>query len=201
MKIVLEKLSKEINKNIILNNIDVTFEGGKIYGLMGRNGSGKSVLINIICGFMQQTKGNVNFIDCSKNNIGIVLDSITFLDDLTGFENLKLLAKIKNKIDDDKIQEILNLMGLNNNKTYKEYSLGMKQKLAIAQAIMEDQNIILLDEGFNALDSDSIKKMKEVLLSLKNENRIILLSSHVMDDFKNLVDEIYLLKDGKLEKS
>ena len=77
----------------------------------------------------------------------------------------------------------------------------MKQKLAIAQAIMEDQNIILLDEGFNALDSDSIKKMKEVLLSLKNENRIILLSSHVMDDFKNLVDEIYLLKDGKLEKS
>ena len=92
-------------------------------------------------------------------------------------------------------------MGLNNNKTYKEYSLGMKQKLAIAQAIMEDQNIILLDEGFNALDSDSIKKMKEVLLSLKNENRIILLSSHVMDDFKNLVDEIYLLKDGKLEKS
>ena len=150
---------------------------------------------------MKQTKGNVNFIDCSKNNIGIVLDSITFLDDLTGFENLKLLAKIKNKIDDDKIQEILNLMGLNNNKTYKEYSLGMKQKLAIAQAIMEDQNIILLDEGFNALESDSIKKMKEVLLSLKNENRIILLSSHVMDDFKNLVDEIYLLKDGKLEKS
>ena len=201
MKIVLEKLSKEINKNIILNNIDVTLEGGKIYGLMGRNGSGKSVLINLICGFMNQTKGNVNFIDCSKNNIGIVLDSITFLDDLTGFENLKLLAKIKNKIDDDKIQEILNLMGLNNNKTYKEYSLGMKQKLAIAQAIMEDQNIILLDEGFNALDSDSIKKMKEVLLSLKNENRIILLSSHVMDDFKNLVDEIYLLKDGKLEKS
>ena len=93
------------------------------------------------------------------------------------------------------------MIGLNNNKTYKEYSLGMKQKLAIAQAIMEDQNIILLDEGFNALDSDSIKKMKEVLLSLKNENRIILLSSHVMDDFKNLVDEIYLLKDGKLEKS
>ena len=86
-------------------------------------------------------------------------------------------------------------------KSVKHYSLGMKQKLAIAQAIMEDQNIILLDEGFNALDSDSIKKMKEVLLSLKNENRIILLSSHVMDDFKNLVDEIYLLKDGKLEKS
>ena len=201
MKIVLEKLSKEINKNIILNEIDITLEGGKIYGLMGRNGSGKSVLINIICGFMKQTKGNVNFIDCSKNNIGIVLDSITFLDDLTGFENLKLLAKIKKKIDDDKIREVLNLMDLNNNKTYKEYSLGMKQKLAIAQAIMEDQNVILLDEGFNALDSDSIKKMKEVLLSLKNENRIILLSSHVMDDFKNLVDEIYLLKDGKLEKS
>ena len=202
--------SKSFRGHEVLKKVSLTCESGHIYGIIGYNGSGKTVLFKSICGLYRLDEGEI-WIGNKKmkrdidmlTEAGIIIEEPSFLRNYSGFKNLDFLYRIRNRKDKEHLYEVMRKVGLDplSKKRVCNYSLGMRQRLAIAQAIMEDQNIILLDEGFNALDSESIKKMKEVLLSLKNENRIILLSSHVMDDFKNLVDEIYLLKDGKLEKS
>ena len=207
MKIKVENLNKEFKSNIIVENINLEFESGNIYGLRGRNGSGKSVFLKLLCGLYIPTSGKIYYDDkvLSTNNIhefniGALIENTKFFNDLTGYQNVELLANIKKLIDKDKIEEILKLVNLYNEKDKKfgKYSLGMKQKLGIAQAIMENQNIIILDEPFNGIEENTVKKIKEYLLKEKEKDKIIIISSHIKDDLEDLCDKIYGFDSGKI---
>lgn len=207
MEIKLDKISKTFNNDLVLNNLSYKFSDKKIYGIVGRNGSGKSVLLKIICGLYNQDSGEVliNGKKYDDNQVyqefGIVIESPSFIDDLSGFENLKLLASINDKISDEDINYYIDIVGLKNekNKKYSDYSMGMCQKLAIAQAIMEDQDIILLDEPFNGIDRQSVDKIKKYLVELKNKNKIIIMTTHILDDVKDFCDVILKIEDASLD--
>ena len=209
MEIEIKNVSKTFHKQEVLKNVNIKLEEGKIYGFVGHNGSGKSVLLKIICGFYEPTSGEVLFdgINIIKKNMfppdtRALIEKPTFLPDLTGFENLKLLAEIQNKIGKKEIEETLDKVGLlqEKNKIYHKYSLGMKQKLGIAQAIMEDTKIIILDEPFNGLDESSAKKIREILLEEKKKNKIIVLATHIKEDISVLCDEVYKFNNGEVKK-
>lgn len=208
MKIVLKNLSKEFKNEKVLDDINVTFEDANIIGLLGRNGSGKSVLMKIIAGFYIPTSGevlvdNVNFIKENKfcPDTRVLIEKPTFLPELTGFENLKLLASIQNKIGNNEIENALKSVNLfqEKDKKYSKYSLGMKQKLGIAQVIMEDPKIMILDEPFNGIESETVKKLKELFISMKKEGKLILMCSHIKDDLLEICDVIYEIDAGKLK--
>ena len=207
MKIDVNNIYKSFRNEVVLKNISYSFSSGNIYSIVGRNGSGKSVLMKIIAGLYKQDKGEVliNGIDYNKDNlfcssIGIVIEKATFIEDLTGFENLKLLASLNNKIDDKVISDTLDIVGLKEekNKKFGKYSLGMCQKLSIAQAVMEDQDIILLDEPFNGIDRASVDLIKKYLVSLKGKNKIIIISTHIADDIIDISDIKLKIVDGVL---
>jgi ABC-2 type transport system ATP-binding protein len=210
MEIVLKNISKEFDKNIILKDVNLKLESGKIYGFTGRNGSGKSVLLKIICGFYKPTGGSViieghDIIkeDSFLPDTRVLIEKPTFLPDQTGFENLKLLAAIQNKITDDEINKTLDLVNLSvedRNKKYHKYSLGMKQKLGIAQVLMENPNIMIFDEPFNGIESVTVEKIKQEFISLKNKGKLIIISSHIKEDIDQLADEIYEFKDFTVKK-
>lgn len=209
MEIIVNNVSKKFKKVTILDNVNMKFESGKIYGLVGRNGSGKSVFLKILCSFYKPTTGEVLFnnVNYSSNNsfpksTRALIEKPTFFPDLTGFENLKLLANIQNKIGDDEINKSLELVNLINekDKKYKEYSLGMKQKLGIAQVLMEDPDVMIFDELFNGIEEDSVNKIRNILLELKSQNKIIIITSHIKEDIELLSDEVYKFDNGKVEK-
>lgn len=166
-------ISREFNGITVLNDINLALESGKIYGLIGRNGSGKTVLMKIICGFLMPSKGYVLIngrklgkdIDFPENT-GIIIEAPTFLAHLNAYQNLKNLADIRGIIGPDEIRQSISAVGLdpNSNKKVGKFSLGMRQKLGIAQAIMENPDILILDEPFNGLDKDSVKEMRSLLL-------------------------------------
>lgn len=176
-KIIVKNATKEIRKKIILDNINYTFENGKIYGLSGRNGCGKTMLLRALAGLIFLNEGDISYdgqvihkdIDFPES-IGIVIENVDLLGQFDGFTNLKLLAEIKNIITDEEIIDVLNRIGLDagNKKKVKHYSLGMRQKLAIAQAIMENPEVLLLDEPTNGLDEDGVLKIRELLLEMKD---------------------------------
>ena len=211
MKIEVRNLTKKFKNVVVVDNVNITFESGKIYGIIGRNGSGKSVFLKMICSFYLPTSGTIlqDNIDYIKNNsfprdTRALIDGPDFIPELTGFENLKLLASIQNKINDDKIMESLKKVNLYNDKDkkYCEYSLGMKQKLGIAQVIMEDPKVLILDEAFNGIEESSVKDLKKMLKDMRKENnKIIIVTSHIKDDIKELADETYMFESGKLEKA
>lgn len=210
MKIEVKNLTKKFKNVVVVDNVNITFESGKIYGIIGRNGSGKSVFLKMICSFYLPTSGTIlqDNVDYIKNNsfpkdTRALIDGPDFIPDLTGFENLKLLASIQNKINDDKIMESLKKVNLYNDKDkkYCEYSLGMKQKLGIAQVIMENPKVLILDEAFNGIEESSVKDIKKMLKDMKKENKIIIVTSHIKDDIKELADETYMFESGKLEKA
>ncbi len=197
--IELRNVSKSFKGLSLFENVSVSFEKGKIYGIVGHNGSGKSVLFKMMCGFVFPDQGSVlvNGIELGKNkrfpeNFGIIIDKPGYLGDKTGFENLKYLAAIQNKISDEKIKETLEMVGLQYTlkQKVKHYSLGMKQKLAIAQAIMEDQDVLLLDEPFNGLDVDSVENIRNLLKSLNQEGKTIILTSHHNEDIELLCEHV-----------
>ena len=207
--IKIENYTQKIKKDIILNDINLHLKENKIYGFVGRNGSGKSILFKGICGLLNISNGkiilkgkeigkDIDFYD----NLGAVLDGAGFLPNLSSFDNLKLLASIRNKISDSDIKSALNKVGLdpNDKKKYKKYSLGMKQKLALAQAIMENPELLILDEPFNGLDSYSVKDIREMLIDYKKEGKTILISSHIKEDIDILCDEVYELDRGNINK-
>ena len=205
MKIKIENLSKKFKDNCVLQNVNLTMESGFIYGLEGRNGSGKSVFLKLICGLYLPSSGHITFDDKEynfknefPNMIGAFIERPSFFPDLTGFENLKLLAKIQNKISDKEIFESLELVNLidEKDKKYSKYSLGMKQKLGIAQAIMEDREVIILDEPFNGIEEISVKKIKKYLKKKKKAGKLIILSSHIKDDLEEICDKIYYFDNG-----
>lgn len=206
MKIETKNLCKEFKNNIVLDNINIKFEEGKIYGLSGRNGSGKSVFLKIICGLYKVTSGKVfydekelNFKKDFPKNIGALIEKPSFFSDLTGFENLSLISDIKKEIKDDDILNALKIVNLEEyNKKYYKYSLGMKQKLGIAQAIMEYPEIIILDEPFNGIEEETVIKIKKYLKDLKNNNKTIIISSHIKEDLEELCDVIYHFDNKKV---
>ena len=207
--IKIENYTQKIKKDIILNDINLHLKENKIYGFVGRNGSGKSILFKGICGLLNISNGkiiikgkeigkDIDFYD----NLGAVLDGAGFLPNLSSFDNLKLLASIRNKISDSDIKSALNKVGVdpNDKKKYTKYSLGMKQKLALAQAIMENPELLILDEPFNGLDSYSVKDIREMLIDFKKEGKTILISSHIKEDIDILCDEVYELDRGNINK-
>lgn len=207
MKIELKNVTKEFDKVEIIKNISLEFETGKIYGLYGRNGSGKSVLMKLICGFLIPTKGKVlingkdfNAKNEYPDNLRAVIEKPSFFPELTGFENLKLLAKIQNKINDEEIIKALDLVNLidEKDKKYSKYSLGMKQKLAIAQAIMEDPSILILDEPFNGIEEKSVEKITKFLKDEAKNGKTIIFSTHIKEDLENLADIIYKIDNGTI---
>lgn len=207
MKIELKNVTKEFDKVEIIKNISLEFETGKIYGLYGRNGSGKSVLMKLICGFLIPTKGKVlingkdfNAKNEYPDNLRAVIEKPSFFPELTGFENIKLLAKIQNKINDEEIIKALDLVNLidEKDKKYSKYSLGMKQKLAIAQAIMEDPSILILDEPFNGIEEKSVEKITKFLKEEAKNGKTIIFSTHIKEDLENLADIIYKIDNGTI---
>lgn len=173
MKIEVKNVSKQFDNNQILENINMTFESGKIYGLVGRNGSGKSILLKMICGFYKPTSGNILFDGEDVIQKGAfppstrcLIERPVFLDDLTGFENLKILADIQKTITDQDIIDTLEKVNLieEKDKKYYKYSLGMKQKLGVAQVLMENPKIMIFDEPFNGIDEASVDNMKNIEL-------------------------------------
>lgn len=206
--IVIKNMSKKFDDVEVLRDINLEFKEGHIYGFVGRNGSGKSVLFKIMCGLYYPTTGNVlvDGVDIHKNNVfpndmRVLIEKPNFLPNLTGLENLKLLASIQNKITEDDIIDILNKLNLKDdmNKLYHKYSLGMKQKLAIAQVLMEDPEIMIFDEPFNGIEEKTVKIIKNILLEEKKKKKIILIASHIKDDIEQLADVVYLIDDGKIE--
>lgn len=207
-KIEFRNYTKKIKNNLILDNLSYTFEGGNIYGLYGRNGSGKAMILRAIAGLIYPTEGEVSIDgkvlhkDISfPKHMGIIIENVELMPRYDGFTNLKLLSKILNIATDEDIHNVIEMVGLSNagNKKVKEYSLGMKQKLAIAQAIFEKPRILLLDEPTNALDEKSINDVREILLKMKQEGCIILISSHNKEDINILSDICLEVCDGKIK--
>ncbi len=207
MKLTIKDYTKTIKKKCILDNINLTLSSGNIYGFYGRNGSGKTMLFRAISTLIYPTQGDV-LIDGNSivntnydlSNMGILIEEPNFYPYLTGYENLELLYTINNKKNSEHINKIIKKVGLSevSNKKYKEYSLGMKQKLRIAQAIMEDQQIIILDEPTNGLDEASIKNLHKIIIELKKQKKIILLASHNKDDLNYLCDKIFYIENGRI---
>lgn len=202
-------LNKKFKNKTIIDDINLDLNFGNIYGFIGANGSGKSVFFKVICGFLKATKGSIiiNGKKLGKDldflpDLGVLIEKPGFIENYNQFQNLKYLAQIKKKIGDKEIEEILKKVGLNLNNydKVKNFSLGMRQRLGIAQAIMEDQKIIILDEPFNGLDKEGAKQIKELILQLKAPDRLIMLTSHIEGDIDSLADYIYEFSNGKLEK-
>lgn len=208
MKIEVSNVSRKLGNEEVLKNINLELEPGKIYGFIGRNGSGKTMLFRTICGFLKPDTGyvKVDGRDLYKNNefpkdTAALLEKPNYISDLTGFENLKLLSKIKNIINDDQIMETLKLVNLENeaDKKFKKYSLGMKQKLGIAGVLMEDPKIMILDEPFNGLDDESAEKIRKILLKEKEKGKLILIATHIKEDIEILGDVIYKMDKGVIK--
>ncbi|WP_066675046.1 ABC transporter ATP-binding protein [Clostridium septicum] len=206
--ITLNNVNKKFGDTEILKNININLEKNKIYGFEGKNGSGKTVLFKMICGFIAPSSGKIliNNKEIGKDidfpeKCGILIESPGFIDRFSAYKNLKLLADINRTISDSEIKKWMDFYDLefNSKKKVKNFSLGMKQKLGLIQAFMEEPNILILDEPMNALDEKSVIKTRELLNSLKN-NTIILISSHNKEDIESLCDEIFLIDNGIITK-
>lgn len=207
MKIKVEKLRKDFKNNTVLNNITLNFESGKIYGLCGRNGSGKTVFLKLLCGLYMPSSGHVLYDDEEitldnnyKFKIGALIENPKFFNDLSGYDNLKVLADIRKEIGKTEILDSLKDVNLlpEKDKKFGKYSLGMKQKLGIAQVLMENPNVLILDEPFNGIENMTVKKIKKILLENKKNKKIIIISSHIKEDLNELCDQIFYFDNGNV---
>lgn len=203
--ISIQNLSKSFGKDEVLHNVSRDFEEGKIHGLVGNNGSGKTVLMKCICGFLLPSKGRVlvNNKQVGRDmdfpdDMGIIIESPGFLPNLSGFRNLQILASLRRKITDDKIAAAIYGVGLDPSmkKPVGKYSLGMRQRLGIAQAIMEDPSLLILDEPFNGLDKTGARQMRELIKGLSTKGKTILLASHNQMDIDELCDTVCEMDGG-----
>ncbi len=207
MYIKIENVNKSIKKAVILKDINLSFEGGKVYGLKGKNGSGKTMLMRAICGLITPDSGTIDINgkilgkDISfPESIGVLIENPAFISNYTGFKNLKVLSSIQGKIGDEDIRKALEEIGLDpdDKRTFKKYSLGMKQKLGIAAAIMEKPDIVILDEPINALDEASVENVRSILAKQKERGAIIIIACHDKSELEELSDEIIEISDGKI---
>ena len=204
--IEIKNLTKRYGEAEVLSNINMKLESGKIYGLVGRNGSGKTMLMKHILGFVKATQGTI-FIngkavgenDDMQENIGAIIENPGFLPEYSGFTNLKLLAMIQGKIKDEQIKDAIRLVGLDpeSKKAVGKYSLGMRQRLGLAQALMENPDILLLDEPLSGLDNDGVQEMWKLFLKQKEDGKLVL-ASHSKEDIGTLCDEIFRFDKGKM---
>ena len=207
--ISVKNVDLKIGKTQILKDINVDFEEGKIHGLIGRNGSGKTMLMKCICGFIKVTYGEITVdgkrvgkdVDFPKD-MGIIIETPGFIPYYSGYKNLKLLAGLNNKIGREQVREAMKKVGLDPNlkRHVKKYSLGMRQRLGLAQAIMENPKILILDEPFNGLDKDGVKEMREYLLSYKEQGKTILICSHSAEDISVLCETVHEMDKGQIER-
>ena len=207
--ITISELNLTLQKNEILKDISVHFDRGKIHGLIGRNGSGKTMLMKCICGFVKPTSGEILVDgkrigkDCDfPKNTGIIIETPAFVPYYSGYKNLKLLADLRGKISREDIRKTMEKVGLNPDlkRHVRKYSLGMRQRLGLAQAIMENPDLLVLDEPMNGLDKDGVCDMREYLLDLKSQGKTILIASHSAEDIGILCDTVCEMDKGKLEK-
>lgn len=206
MYIELKDVGKKIKGVAVLSNVNLRMESGKIYGFKGKNGSGKTMLMRAISGLIKVT-GIVN-IDgkiLGKDlmfppSIGILIENPSFISNYTGFENLKTLASIRERIDDNKIKETITEVGLDpdDKRTFRKYSLGMKQRLGIVAAIMEDPDLIILDEPINALDETGVEQVRQLLIKHKERGALIIIACHDKEELEMLSDEIIEIRDGRI---
>lgn len=207
--ISVNNVTKKFKENTVLKDVSVDFEKGKIHGVIGRNGSGKTMLFKSICGFVPITSGEISIqgkkvgkdMDIPEN-MGIIIETPGFLPGYSGYKNLSFLANINKKINKNQIKETIKKVGLDPElkRHVSKYSLGMKQRLGIAQAIMEEPDILLLDEPMNGLDKHGLKDMRELFLDLKKQGKTILLASHSKEDIDMLCDTVCEMDQGVLEK-
>lgn len=205
--IEIKDLTKSFDGVEVLSHISMTLESGKIYGLVGRNGSGKTMLMKHILGFVSPTSGTITIdgkvlgkdID-APDNIGAIIENPGFLPGYSGFRNLKMLASIRHKISDEEIKNAIRLVGLDPEikKHVGKYSLGMRQRLGLAQALMEHPDILLLDEPLSGLDNDGVQEMYQILLKQREEGKLIVVASHSSEDIRVLCDEIFHFDKGKM---
>ena len=205
--IVINNATKRINNVDIYKNINLVCTAGSITGLIGKNGAGKTMLLKSVCGLTTYNEGEI--IVCGKkigtdveipDSVGVIIEVPGFLPNLSGYRNLKYLADINGKIGKEQVYETIRTVGLNPNdkKHVGKYSLGMRQRLGIAQALMEDPEVLLLDEPMNGLYNKGVSDIKEILKSLRNKNKTIVLASHHMEDIDELCDEVYVMDAGRI---
>lgn len=206
-EIVVNEVSKSIYGVPIINSVSMTLVSGNVYGFQGINGSGKTMLMRLICGLIYPTKGEI-IIDGKRlgkeitfpQSVGLLLENPAFLDSYTGYENLEMLASIKNIITREEIHEAITSVGLDplDKRKYKKFSLGMKQRLGIAAAIMEKPDILILDEPTNSLDSSGVSLVKTIIAKERERGAIIILACHDLPVLQDVSDEIFLLEQGKI---
>lgn len=208
-KIELIHVTKKFGQELVLKEVNLTLEQGRVYGIVRNNGSGKTVLMKCICGFVIPTTGLIRVFGSSigqdvdfPESLGVIIETPGFLTNLTGRKNLEILAGMRGKIGPAEIQQVLEKVGLDPalKKPVANYSLGMRQRLGIAQAIMEDPKLLILDEPFNGLDKHGVGEIRKLLLELKEEGKTILLASHNEEDIRILCDEVYEMDGGVLRK-
>lgn len=207
--IAINNYTKKIKKRTVLDNINLTFDKGKIYGLVGKNGCGKTMLLRGICGFITASQGEIIINNIKVGNgkfapsFGTVIENTELYNNLTAFENLSLLSSFsKNRVDKEVINYWIKRFGLEttSKKKYGEFSLGMRQRLSLAQAFMEQPELIVLDEPTNALDEKGIKEFHEIALEAKNDGATIIIASHSKEDIDILCDKIFCMENGKITK-
>ena len=200
-------VTKKFGDDTVLCDIHITMKKGKVYGISGNNGSGKTVLMKCICGFLPVTTGKIRVgekvigteIDFPES-IGVIIETPGFLTNLTGMRNLEILAGLRGNISKNEIRSAIRKAGLDPDlkKSVAKYSLGMRQRLGIAQAIMEDPEFLILDEPFNGLDKHGVADIRKLLLGLKAQGKTILLASHNSEDIRILCDKVYEMDGGRI---
>ena len=207
MTLIAKDVCNKIKGKSILNNINLELEDGNVYGFVGRNGSGKTMLFRALSGLMNIDSGEIIYNNEALHkdvsilpNLGIILENAGLYPDLTGLKNLQMLAELNKKIGDIEIQEAITKVGLDpdDKRVFKKYSLGMKQRIVIAQAIMEKPDIIMLDEPTNSLDESGVGKIRQIIIEEKQRGALILLASHNKEDINLLADKVYYMSEGNI---
>lgn len=203
----MQGISKQFGSHLVLRNVDMEINSGKIHGIVGRNGSGKTVLMKMMCGLMIPTTGTILVNDKQVKSgkrlpyiYGVHFDTAGFIPNLSGKKNLQLLAKLRGIANDDDVELAIEKVGLDphSKKKVRNYSLGMRQRLSIAQILMEKPDIILLDEPMNGLDSDAVEQVRSILLKEKERGALIVVATHIKEDVDRLCDTVYRVENGNV---
>ncbi len=210
MKLNVENISKTIKGKIILENISLSMESGNVYGFVGRNGCGKTMLFRAVSGLINVDEGKVvlDGMELHKDtnilpDMGIILENAGLYSEYTGRKNLEILSEIRKKALAEDIDDAIRRVGLDpdDRRTVRKYSLGMKQRIVIAQAIMEHPSILILDEPTNALDEDGVEKIRNIIREEKERGCLIMIASHNKEDIEQLADEVYYMENGRIKEN